>query len=171
MPAGSLVRRAADAAFGRYARQRVRTIDRLDAVETQRHTLLRLVRQAQHTCFGREHDFQRIRSVTDYQRRVPLRDYEAFWQTYWQPAYPRLCDVTWPGLIPYLAMSSGTTSGATKYIPVSRDMLASNRRAALTTLALFRAAQPNMPLFQGASSSWAAAPTWTHRPTASGPAT
>jgi hypothetical protein len=57
--------------------------------------------------------------------------------------------VTWPGRIPYLALSSGTTSGTTKYIPVSPEMLASNRRAALTTLALFLAARPGTPLFGG----------------------
>jgi hypothetical protein len=149
MPAVSLLRRAADFAFGRYARRRARALDRLDAAAEQRRTLLRLVRHARATRFGREHDFGRIRAVADYQRRVPLRDYDAFWQTYWQPAFPRLCDVTWPGLIPYFALSSGTTSGTTKYVPISREMLASNRRAALTTLALFLAVHPGTPLFRG----------------------
>jgi hypothetical protein len=149
MPAASLIRRAADFAFGRYAQRRARALDRLDAADEQRRTLLRLVRHARRTQFGQEHDFPRIRTVADYQRRVPLRDYDAFWQAYWQPPFPRLSDVTWPGLIPYFALSSGTTSGATKYVPVSREMLASNRRAALTTLALFLAAHPGMPLFRG----------------------
>jgi hypothetical protein len=149
MPAASLIRRAADFAFGRYARRRTLALDRLDAAGEQRRTLLRLVRHARHTRFGREHDFHRIRTVADYQRRVPLRDYDAFWRDYWQPAFPRLGDVTWPGLIPYIALSSGTTSGTTKYVPVSREMLASNRRAALTTLALFLAAHPDTPLFRG----------------------
>ena len=35
--------------------------------------------------------------------------------------------------IPYYALSSGTTSGTTKYIPVSREMVASNKKAAFTT--------------------------------------
>jgi hypothetical protein len=149
MPSASLIRRAADFGFGRYARRRVRALDHLDAADEQHRTLLRLLRHARHTRFGREHDFARLRSVADYQRRVPLRDYDAFWQTYWQPAFPRLDDVTWSGPIRYLALSSGTTSGTTKYVPVSREMLASNRRAALTTLALFLAAYPGTPLFKG----------------------
>jgi hypothetical protein len=149
MPAASLIRRAADFAFERYARRRARALDRLDAADEQRRTLLRLVRHARGTRFGREHDFGRVRTVADYQRRVPLRDYDAFWQAYWRPAFPRLGDATWPGLIPYFALSSGTTSGTTKYVPVSREMLASNRRAALTTLALFLAARPGTPLFRG----------------------
>jgi hypothetical protein len=149
LAARPLVRRAADAAFTSYARRRVAALDRCDVAEVQRRTLGRLVRAARDTRFGRDHDFGRVRTVADYQRRVPLRDYDAFWTAYWQPAFPRLADVTWPGFIPYLALSSGTTSGATKYLPVSAEMVASNRRAALTTLAFFRQACPSAPLFRG----------------------
>jgi hypothetical protein len=144
----SLTRRAADVLFGCYARRRVRRLDALPVGDTQTQTILSLVRRAAGTRFGRDHDFGRIHSVADFQERVPLRDYDAFWKDYWQAAYPNLADVTWPGPIPYLALSSGTTSGTTKYIPVSPDMLASNRRAALTGLSWFRAAHPG-PLFTG----------------------
>ena len=134
-------RRVADAVFGHYARRRVARLDRSPAARSQEQTLLRLVRQAAGTRFGRDHGFASIRTVADYQRRVPFRDYEAFWGEYWRPAFPHLTDCTWPGQLPYLALSSGTTTGATKYIPVSAAMLASNRRAALTGLAWFRAAR------------------------------
>src|ERR1700722_13891581 len=134
-----LARRAADVAFNAYAGRRISRLDALSVGDVQTGTLLSLVRQAQHTRFGREHDFGRVRTVADYQERVPLRDYDAFWKDYWQPAFPNLADVTWPGPIPYLALSSGTTSGATKYIPVSPDILASNRRAAVTSLSWFGA--------------------------------
>ncbi len=143
------VRRAADLGLRRYARRRVAALDACDVADVQRRTLLGLVRTAQDTRFGRDHDFASIRSVADYQKRIPLRDYEAFWQDYWQPAFPRLDNVTWPGLIPYLALSSGTTSGATKYVPVSHEMAASNRRAGLTTLALFHTVAPDARLFHG----------------------
>src|SRR5262249_50650482 len=99
--------------------------------------------------FGRDHDFARIRTVEDYQHLVPLRDYDTFWRDYWQPVFPCLQGVSWPDPIPYFALSSGTTTGSTKYLPVSAQMLASNRRAALTTLAWFRAAHPDTPLFTG----------------------
>ncbi len=144
-----LARRAADAAFGHYARRRVARLDRYSAARSQEQTLLRLVGQAARTRFGRDHGFATIRTVADYQRRVPLRDYEAFWGEYWRPAFPHLTDSTWPGQVPYLALSSGTTTGSTKYIPVSAEMLASNRRAALTSLAWFRAAHPDAALFGG----------------------
>jgi hypothetical protein len=143
------VRRLADVAVGHYARRRVARLDHLSADAVQRRTLLRLVRRARHTQFGRDHDFDRVHSVDDFRLRVPLRDYEAFWSQYWSKPFPHLQGVTWPGAIPYLALSSGTTSGTTKYIPVSREMLASNRRAALTALALFLASRPGTPLLTG----------------------
>ncbi len=143
------VGRAADKILKSYAKRRTRALDSCSAARCQQQTLLRLVRRARNTCFGRDHDFAHIRSLLDYQQRVPLRDYEAFWQEYWQPAFPQLAGVSWPQPIPYFALSSGTTSGTTKYIPVSRAMLASNRRAALSTLALFLAANPGSPLFTG----------------------
>jgi hypothetical protein len=144
-----LVRRAADAILLRYAHRRTAALDRMDAGKVQHDTLMRLVRTARNTRFGRDHDFARISSVADFQARVPVREYEYFWDTYWKDAYPRLDDVTWPGKIPYYALSSGTTSGATKYIPVSREMVASNRKTAFTTIALFRHANPGAKLFTG----------------------
>jgi hypothetical protein len=149
LTARPFIRRLTDVVVGRYAVRRARQLDHESPAVAQRQTLLRLVRQARHTRFGRDHNFDRIRGVTDYQRRVPLRDYEAFWAEYWREPFPLLRDVTWPGAIPYFALSSGTTSGFTKYIPVSRPMLVSNRRAALTTLSLFLAAYPGTPLFTG----------------------
>ena len=40
--------------------------------------------------------------MADYQARVPIREYEWFWNTYWKDAYPRLDNITWPGQIPVL---------------------------------------------------------------------
>src|SRR5262245_37893420 len=144
-----LVRRAAGALFARQARRRVARLDRCDVARVQKRTLLRLVRHARHTRFGLLHDFARIRTIADYRRRVPLRHYEDFWDEYWRPIFPYLRGATWPGEIPYLALSSGTTSGSTKYIPISQQMLASNRRAGLTALAFCQAAYPSLSLFAG----------------------
>lgn len=100
----------------------------------QERTLLSLVRSARKTRFGRDHGFDHIRSVRDYQSAVPLRSYEQFWKEYWQPAFPLLDDVSWPGRIPYFAVSSGTSSGTTKYIPCSHEMVRSNTKAGVDLL-------------------------------------
>ncbi len=114
-----------------------------DSLQAQRRTLRRLLRRAADTAFGRAHGFARIRTVSEYQRRVPLRAYEAFAAEWWDSHFPRLGGQTWPGPIRYLAKSSGTTGAATKHIPVSPAMLRANRDAALDVLAWHLAAKPD----------------------------
>jgi hypothetical protein len=144
-----LVRRLADVGLVRYARRRTAALDRLDVPKVQEQTLFELLQRARETQFGRDHGFSRIRTVEDFQQAVPVRDYEEFWRDYWQAVFPRLEGSTWPDSLPYFALSSGTTTGVTKYLPVSREMLASNRKAAYTTIALFRNAFPKARLFNG----------------------
>jgi hypothetical protein len=132
-------------------RARVARMAALDPVATQQALLLRLLHRARHTSFGRAHGFGAIRSVAEFQARVPLRRYEDFWRDWWQPAFPVLRDVTWPGLVPYFALSSGTTSGTTKHIPVTAGQVAANRGAALDTLAWHLHAHPRSRPFAGLS--------------------
>ncbi|MBN8928396.1 MAG: GH3 auxin-responsive promoter family protein [Rhodospirillales bacterium] len=134
-----------------WARRRLRQLARQDAVEAQRRTLRALMRRAAGTRFGQAHEFGRVDGVAAFQERVPLRRYEDFWRDWWQPAFPRLTDISWPGTIPYFAATSGTTTGNTKYIPVSRDMVRANRRAALDVLAHHLAARPDSRIFGGRS--------------------
>jgi hypothetical protein len=132
-----------------YARWRAAGLASEDAALAQQRQLLRLVRRARGTRFGRAHGLDRIDGVADFQAQVPLRRYEDFWQDWWQPTFPRLDNVTWPGRIPYFAASSGTTSGVTKYIPVSRAMLAANRQAALDILVHHLRARPDSRVLAG----------------------
>lgn len=114
-----------------YTRSRGRALQAQDAVRCQRQELLKLVAAAKDTRFGRDHDFAAIKDVADFQERVPLRTYNQLWEAYWQADFPRLVDVTWPGLMPFFAVSSGTSTGKVKYIPCSREMVRANRRAAV----------------------------------------
>ncbi|HYH37614.1 MAG TPA: GH3 auxin-responsive promoter family protein [Azospirillum sp.] len=134
-----------------HTRHRLRRLARQRPAETQERQLLRLVRRAEETRFGRDHGFARILSVRDFQERVPVRRYEDMWADYWRPAFPVLTGVSWPGTIPYFAASSGTTTGRTKYIPVSRAMLRANTRAAFDLLAHHLANRPESRVFGGRS--------------------
>jgi hypothetical protein len=147
--ATSLARAAANRGFHQFARRRVAGLVQLSPVAVQERTLLSLVHRARRTRFGHDHEFTRIRSVADYQRSVPLRTYEDLWKSYLQDHYPVFDNLTWPGRIPYFALTSGTTQGATKYIPVSREMLESNKKASLTMVAYHLASRPDSRLFRG----------------------
>ena len=56
-----------------YAAWRRRRLAALDPVAAQTRELTRLVRAARDTAFGRDHGFASIRTVADFQERVPLR--------------------------------------------------------------------------------------------------
>jgi hypothetical protein len=135
----------------RYARYRLGQLTRQDAVAEQQRQLLRLVRRARNTRFGQDHDFASVRSVGNFQDRVRLRRYEDMWQTYWQPSFPRLADCTWPGTIPFFALSSGTTSGTTKHIPCSAEMNRANAWAAIDVLVHHVANRPQTRVLAGKS--------------------
>ena len=132
-----------------YARQRLRRLARMDPEQAQRRTLSSLIRRARGTQFGRDHGFSADWSLDDFRSRVPLRDYDAFWESYWRAPFPRLTDCTWPGPVPWFAVSSGTTTGATKYIPVSREMRRSNVRAGAELMVHHVANRPESRLLAG----------------------
>jgi hypothetical protein len=136
-------------AYLAYSRRRTLALAAADPSAVQAAGLRRLLHRARDTRFGRDHGFWAIRSVEQYQKAVPLRTYEELWKDYLEPCYPVFEDVTWPGRIPYLALTSGTTQGATKYIPVSRQMLASNQKAGRTMVAYHMATRPNSRVFHG----------------------
>ena len=143
------VRSVVNAGFHLHARLRTAAIRSLEPVRTQERVLRRLVRAARKTRFGRDHAFDRIGTVAGFQSAVSLRTYETLWNDYLRDAYPVFENLTWPGRIPFLALTSGTTQGATKYIPVSREMVRSNRKAAQTMVAHHLAANPGSRLFRG----------------------
>ncbi|WP_171052709.1 GH3 family domain-containing protein [Ruegeria sediminis] len=109
-----------------YARFRLARLNGLDPIAVQERLLLRLLHRARFTRFGEHYGFSQIPDVSGFQARVPIRRYSDFLNEWWQKGYPDLTDVTWPGRIPFFAMTSGTTTGRSKFVPYTTDM----RRAA-----------------------------------------
>ena len=117
-----------------YARWRRARLARLEPAPTQQAQLRGLLARARGPRFGRDHGFAAIRTIEDFRAAVPLRRYEDFWSEYWKDAFPVLENLTWPGRVPHFALTSGTTSGTSKNIPVTAGTLAGNRRAVLDML-------------------------------------
>src|SRR5262245_40007304 len=95
-------------------------------IVVQEQTLQRLVGRARDTVVGREHGFASIRTVADYQRRVPVRDYLAS-KPLLERAFTGERDIVWPGRTYDWVKTSGTTAGD-KVLPVSREAFTSHRR-------------------------------------------
>ncbi len=99
--------------------------------KAQRRMLKKLLKKAENTAFGRKYDFASILNAADparaFAEQVPFFTYEDI-LPWWQQAMEGYPDVTWPGRVKYFALSSGTTRGSTKYIPVTREMLRAIQR-------------------------------------------
>jgi len=132
-----------------YAKRRLAKLRAQNPAEAQERQLLQLVQKAKDTRFGRDHSFDKIQSVADFQARVPLRNYEDMRSGYWGENYPAVDDCSWPGRIPFFAVTSGTTSGIDKFIPCTWEMVRSNRRAALDLLTHHLANRPESRIFGG----------------------
>lgn len=90
-----------------------------NAEKNQEDLLLSLVNTAQKTLFGREHDFENIHSVKEFQDRVPVADYEDL-KPYIERVKKGQANILWTETPEYFAKTSGTTSGS-KYIPISKE--------------------------------------------------
>ncbi|MFW6108367.1 MAG: GH3 family domain-containing protein [bacterium] len=131
-------------------RRRMRQVRRAleDPVATQERLLLDMVRKARRTEWGRSHDYARIRSVGDFQRAVPVTCYEDM-APLWHRAFDGARDVTWPGHIEHFTITSGTTTGIAKSMPISRAMGRANRRAGTALLGLCCGQTPGTDLLGG----------------------
>jgi hypothetical protein len=105
---------------GRYVHGRVQTMA-MTALQDQSAIFDHLVSRAKGTLFGRDHGFEKIRTVGDFQQRVPIRDYEGI-KDYIRKIKEGGQDVLWPGAPIYFAKTSGTTSGI-KYIPLTKESM------------------------------------------------
>ncbi len=89
--------------------------------EFQHKVFKELISKAKNTSFGIDHGFDKIRTYNDFEKQVPIRDYEAL-RDYFERVAGGEENVLWPGKPTYIAKTSGTTSGA-KYIPITKESM------------------------------------------------
>src|SRR4026208_103622 len=101
-----------------------------DARRQQIRVLKKLLKKARFTEFGQHYRFDAVllskHPGNTFQELVPVHDYNKIYQGWWKKTLEGVPDVTWPGKIKYYALSSGTSEAASKYIPVTKDLLRSN---------------------------------------------
>ena len=91
-------------------------------VEVQNELFGKLLKQARDTEYGKQFDFDSIKTPREYQNRVPVVSYEDLY-----PIISRIMqgeqNLLWPSEIRWFAKSSGTTNARSKFIPVSPEAL------------------------------------------------
>lgn len=101
-----------------------------DPRRQQIRVLKKLLKKARFTEFGQHYRFDDIllnrHPGKKFQDLVPVHDYNKIYNDWWKKTLEGVPDVTWPGKIKYYALSSGTSESASKYIPITKEMLRSN---------------------------------------------
>jgi hypothetical protein len=118
-------------------------------VAAQREVLQELVTSAQYTEIGRQYGFNRLFTVREFKRTVPVHEYEDL-----KPFIERMLqgeeNLLWNTPIRWFAKSSGTTSEKSKFIPVSDESLEENHyQGAKDVLTLFYGTNPDSDLLSG----------------------
>lgn len=116
-------------------------------ITTQERVFKNLLEKANHTDFGKDHDFSAITNHQDFVSRVPIRDYEQL-----RPYIDRVVagerDILWPGKPLYFAKTSGTTSGA-KYIPLTKESMPTHPNSARNAILMYIAQTGNTQFVDG----------------------
>ena len=98
---------------------------------SQLRVLKKLLRRARYTAFGQAFGFEQIlqskRVEKLFQQNVPVYSYSKIYKDWWHRTLEGEADICWPGKIKYFALSSGTSESASKYIPITIDLLKGNK--------------------------------------------
>ena len=97
----------------------------------QLRVLKKLLRKARFTEFGQQYRFDEVlmskHPGKKFQEMVPVCNYNSIYKNWWHKTLEGKPDVCWPGKIRYYALSSGTSEAASKFIPITNDLLRGNK--------------------------------------------
>ncbi len=101
----------------------------------QQKVLKKLLKKAEFTAFGEHFHFTKLlqekNPIDAFQQNVQMYDYSSIYKQWWYRAIKGEPYVCWPGHIKYFALSSGTSEAASKYIPVTKEMLSAFKRGSV----------------------------------------
>lgn len=117
--------------------------------QIQEEELFYLLDEAEETLWGRICGFCEIKTVKQFQERVPICTYEDI-EPFIERARAGEEDLLWPGKTPWFAKSSGTTNSKSKYIPVTKEALWENHyRGGKDATALYLWANDETQVYKG----------------------
>lgn len=101
----------------------------------QKKVLKKLLKMAEFTAFGEHFHFTKLlqekNPIDAFQQTVQMYDYSSIYKQWWHRAIKGEPYVCWPGHIKYFALSSGTSEAASKYIPVTKEMLSAFKKGSV----------------------------------------
>jgi hypothetical protein len=134
-----------------FFKKRITEIEYLRAnpIEVQHKVLMRLIQTSQNTEWGIKYDYQSINNYSAFSERVPLQEYNDI-----KPFVDRMKrgeqNLLWPSETRWFAVSSGTSSEKSKFIPVTEAAFEDcHYKAGKDVLSIFCNNYPNTNLFDG----------------------
>lgn len=119
-------------------------------IGTQEQTFSFLMEHGRNTFFGAENQFDNIRTISDFQRKVPVSTYENLRPYLDKIIIEKQQNVLWDSPVKWFAMSSGTTEDKSKYIPVTQESLEHcHYRCGYHMLGLYANSYPDTEFFLG----------------------
>ena len=118
-------------------------------MDVQNELFLNLINKAKNTEWGKKYEYTSIKSYQDYINRVPLQDYESLKAQIIRIKHGEQ-NILWPTDIKWFAKSSGTVSGSSKFIPVSKESLVNcHYKGGKDLLAIYHNNHPESKLILG----------------------
>jgi hypothetical protein len=108
----------------------------------QLRVLKKLLKKARFTEFGQQYRFDEIllskHVGKKFQEQVPVSNYDTIYKAWWHKTLAGTPNVCWPGKIRYYALSSGTSEAASKFLPITTDLLRGNKIAMIKQMLSLR---------------------------------
>ncbi len=110
-----------------------------------------LLKAGSQTKFGAHFNFNSFKSYNDFNRAVPLNEYEDL-KPWIEKIQQGGRDVLWPGKVNWFAKSSGTTADKSKYIPLTTEAIRFNHvKGGKDLMAIYYNRFPQSRVFAGKS--------------------
>ena len=124
-------------------------LSRRNPVPYQDHWFRYLIENGKDTAFGKEWGFDTIKNIRDFQKKVPVLDYNRT-----EPYIKRLMSgedyILWNSKVKMFAKSSGTSSDKSKFIPISDESLQITHYGGfMRMLASYVHSNPSSGIFKG----------------------
>ncbi len=118
-------------------------------IEVQEEWFRKLINAGRFSEWGRTYDYASIRTIKDFQQRIPVQDYDSL-----KPYINRLRRgeqrLLWSSEVKWFAKSSGTTSDKSKFIPVTNEALEDcHFKGGKDLLSIYCNNHPDTGLFNG----------------------
>ncbi|WP_185868445.1 GH3 auxin-responsive promoter family protein [Blattabacterium cuenoti] len=134
-----------------FLKKRIKKIESFinNPIDVQNRLINELIYSAKDTEFGKQYGFRDIKKYKQFSERIPICKYSDIHHII-QRIRKGEKDILWPGKIKWFAMSSGTTSTRSKYIPITDDSMSKcHYKAGKDMLSIYIHNHPKTKIFFG----------------------